>query len=146
MNQKTYSPKKSDIERKWYLISASDAPLGRVATLAAQLLLGKTKAQFAHHIDCGDFVIIINAGKLVVTGDKLNKKIYYRYSGYPSGLKSATLSEVMAKDSTRAIIQAVRGMLPDNKLRDGRLKRLKVYKSSQHSHDPQKPISLKVGK
>lgn len=145
MNQKTYSLKQAQIDRKWYIFSASDAPLGRVATLAAQYLLGKTKAQYSHHIDCGDFVIIINSDKLVVTGDKMDKKIYYRYSGYPSGLKSATLSEVIAKDSTKAVIQAVRGMLPDNKLRDGRLKRLKVYTGAEHPHDPQKPITLKVG-
>lgn len=143
---KTFSLKQNQIERKWYQISADEAPLGRVATLAAQLLLGKAKPQYSHHIDCGDFVVITNADKLKVTGDKMTKKKYYRYSGYPSGLKTATLGEVMAKDSTRAIIAAVRGMLPDNKLRDGRLKRLKVYQGSEHTHEAQNPLTIKVKK
>lgn len=145
---KTYSAKPSDVSRKWYVIDASEAPLGRVATQVAALLMGKGKPQFTKHIDCGDFVIIVNAGKLVATGDKLNKKIYYRHSGYPGGLKEATLAEKQAKDPTFAFTRAVRGMLPVNKLRDDRLKRLKVYADAQHQHAAQKPtpVSVKEGK
>jgi large subunit ribosomal protein L13 len=142
---KTYSAKPTDVERKWYVIDASEAPMGRLATTVAQLLTGKGKPQFTQHIDCGDFVIIINAEKTVVTGDKLNKKVYYRHSSYPGNLKQATLAEKMAKDPTFAIAHAVRGMLPVNKLRDGRLQRLKVYAGADHQHEAQKPqvISMK---
>lgn len=145
---KTYSAKPSDITRAWYVIDASEVPLGRLATRVATLLTGKTKPQFTSHIDCGDFVVVINADKLVVTGDKLNKKIYYRHSGFPGGIKDTTLSEKMAKDSTDVIYKAIRGMLPVNKLRDERLKRLKIYAGSEHNHDAQKPqtLSLKEGK
>ena len=145
---KTYSAKPADITRQWYVIDATEAPLGRLATRTAGLLMGKGKPQFTKHIDCGDFVVIINAANLVTTGDKLNKKIYYRHSGYPGGLKRATLTEKLAKDPTGAVTQAVRGMLPVNRLRDGRLKRLKVYADAEHQHAPQKPtvISLKEGK
>ncbi len=142
---KTFSAKPTDVTRKWYVLDASEAPLGRLATRAATLLTGKEKPTFTKHIDTGDYVIVINADKLVVTGNKRAGKMYYRHSGYPGGLKEATLQEVMDKDSTRAVIQAIRGMLPVNKLRDGRLLRLKVYKGAEHNHDPQKPtlISLK---
>jgi large subunit ribosomal protein L13 len=141
---KTYSAKPTDVERKWYLVDASEAPLGRLATNVAQLLTGKGKPQFTKHIDCGDFVVIINAGKTVTTGDKLNKKIYYRHSSHPGGLKQATLAEKMTKDPTFAITHAVRGMLPVNKLRDERLERLKVYAGNEHQHEAQKPMPLSV--
>lgn len=145
---KTYSAKPIDVERLWYVIDASEAPLGRVATQAAVLLIGKNKPQFTKHIDCGDYVIVINADQLVVTGDKLNTKMYHHHSGFPGGLKSLTLREVMEKNSTTAVIKAIRGMLPVNKLRDPRLARLKVYADAEHKHDPQKPkvISLKETK
>lgn len=145
---KTYSAKPTDVTREWYVLDASQAPLGRLATQAAQLLTGKGKPQFTHHIDTGDYVIIINADKLVVTGDKETKKVYYRHSGYPGGLKEATLREVMDKDSTLAIKHAIRGMLPVNKLRDERLARLKVYAGAEHQHEAQKPqtLSVKEGK
>lgn len=145
---KTFSAKPSDVTREWYVIDASDAPLGRIATQVATLLTGKGKPQFTHHIDCGDFVVIINSDKLVVTGNKLKDKMYYRHSGYPGGLREASLADKMEKDSTQVIIHAVRGMLPVNKLRDERLKRLKVYAGSEHTHAPQKPktLSLKEGK
>ena len=145
---KTYSAKPTDVERKWYVIDAADAPMGRIATEVAKLLTGKGKPQFTKHIDVGDFVIIINAANTVATGDKLNKKVYYRHSNYPGGLKSATLAEKMEKDPTFAITNAVRGMLPVNKLRDGRLARLKVYADANHNHEAQKPevISLKETK
>jgi large subunit ribosomal protein L13 len=145
---KTYSAKPSDITRKWYVLDASKAPVGRVATQAAKLLTGKDKPQFTQHIDCGDYVIVINAANLVVTGDKLNQKMYYHHSHFPGGLKEATLAEKMAKDPTEVLVHAIRGMLPVNKLRDGRLARLKVYADAEHKHEAQKPevISVKEGK
>lgn len=148
MSQKTFSAKPGDVTRKWYVVDASEAPLGRVATQIATLLMGKGKPQFTSHIDCGDFVVVINSDQLVVTGGKEEKKIYYRYSGYPGGLREDKLKDVISKDSSRAIFEAVRGMLPVNKLRDGRLARLKVYSDENHNHDAQKPekLSLKGAK
>jgi large subunit ribosomal protein L13 len=145
---KTYSAKSSDITRKWYVVDASEATLGRVATQVATLLTGKGKPQFTKHIDCGDFVVVINARNTKVTGGKETKKVYYRHSNYPGGLKDATFKEKMEKDPTFAITNAVRGMLPVNKLRDGRLQRLKVYEGSEHNHEAQKPsvISVKEAK
>jgi large subunit ribosomal protein L13 len=145
---KTYSAKPSDITRKWYVVDASEATLGRVATQVATLLTGKGKPQFTKHIDCGDFVVVINAKNTKVTGGKETKKVYYRHSNYPGGLKDATFKEKMEKDPTFAITNAVRGMLPVNKLRDGRLQRLKVYEGSEHNHEAQKPsvISVKEAK
>lgn len=141
---KTYSAKPTDVTRKWYVLDASEAPLGRVATLAATLLTGKGKPQFTHHIDCGDYVVIINADKLVVTGNKVEDKTYYRHSGFPGGLTETTLKKQMDTDSTAAVVKAVRGMLPVNKLRPGRLDRLKVYAGAEHGHEAQKPASLSV--
>lgn len=145
---KTYSAKPTDITRKWYVIDASEASLGRVATQVASLLIGKGKPMVTSHIDCGDFVIVINTDKLVVTGAKMEDKMYYRHSGFPGGLKETQLKDVITKDSTRAIYDAVRGMLPVNKLRDGRLQRLKLYAGAEHNHAPQKPeiLSLKGAK
>lgn len=145
---KTYSAKPTEVTRKWYVLDASKAPLGRVSTQAAKLLTGKDKPMFTQHIDCGDFVIIINASKTQVTGGKLDSKMYYRHSGYPGALKELTLREKMEKDPTHAITHAIRGMLPVNKLRDGRLARLKVYAGAEHNHEAQKPqvISVKEGK
>jgi large subunit ribosomal protein L13 len=143
---KTYSAKPTDVTRKWYVIDASEAALGRVSTRIATLLTGKEKPQFTQHIDCGDYVIVINADKLVATGNKLEKKMYYRHSNFPGGLKERTLSEQMAKDSTEVIVRAVRGMLPVNKLRDGRLARLKVYSGAEHQHEAQKPETLTLRK
>ncbi len=145
---KTYSAKPTDVNRVWYVIDAAEAPLGRLSTVIAELLIGKRKPMFTKHIDCGDYVVVINADKLVVTGDKLNKKMYYRHSHYPGGLKEATLQEKMDKDPTEVIVHAVRGMLPVNKLRDGRLERLKVYTGTDHKHEAQKPqaFSVKEGK
>lgn len=141
---KTFSLKPKDVTRKWYVIDASEAPLGRVATKAASLLLGKGKASVTPHVDGGDYVVIINAGKLVVTGNKLEKKLYYRHSHYPGGLKTASLKEKLEKDPTTVIYQAVRGMLPVNKLRDGRLARLKIYAGAEHNHEAQKPETLHI--
>lgn len=141
---KTYSAKPTDVVRKWYVLDASEAPLGRLATVAATLLTGKGKPQFTHHIDCGDYVIVINADKLVVTGNKAEAKVYYRHSGFPGGLTETQLKTQLVKDSTAIVTKAIRGMLPVNKLRPGRLDRLKVYAGSEHTHDPQKPEVLSV--
>ncbi len=136
---KTYSQKPAQISRMWYILDASEAPLGRVSTRAASLLIGKGKPTVTAHVDNGDYVVIINSKNLLVTGNKQDKKTYYHHSHYPGGIKAASLSEKMQKDSTEVIYSAIRGMLPVNKLRDGRLKRLKIYPGSEHSHDPQKP-------
>lgn len=145
---KTFSAKRSDVTRKWYVVDAGELPLGRLATQVATLLLGKGKPSFTHHVDVGDYVVVINSDKLVVTGQKETGKIYYRHSHYPGGIKQATLHEKKAKDSTLVIVQAVRGMLPANKLRPGRLERLKVYSGNEHNHNAQQPemLSLKEGK
>lgn len=141
---KTYSAKPSDVTRQWYVIDAAEAPLGRLATRVAQLLTGKGKPQFTKHIDTGDYVIIINASQTKVTGGKAEKKVYYRHSNYPGGLKEATFREKMDKDPTFAITNAIRGMLPVNKLRDERLKRLKVYAGAEHNHDAQQPVTISI--
>ena len=145
---KTYSAKPADVTRKWYVVDASSATLGRVATEVATLLTGKAKPQFTKHIDCGDFVVVINAKDLKVTGNKLTTKRYYHHSGFPGGLRERTLQEQMELDPTKVVEHAVRGMLPINKLRDERLKRLKIYAGSEHKHDPQQPevITLKEAK
>ncbi len=146
MSQKTYSAKPTDITRKWYVYDASQVPLGRLATEVATVLTGKKKAQFTSHIDCGDFAVVINADALVVTGDKRDKKIYYRHTGHPGGIKQRTLQEQLDIDAREVVIHAIYGMLPTNKLRDARLKRLKVYAGSTHDHAAQKPtvVDLKV--
>jgi large subunit ribosomal protein L13 len=145
---KTYSAKPGDVTRQWYVVDASEAPLGRLATRIATLLTGKGKPQFTKHIDCGDYVVVINAADLVATGNKQDKKIYYHHTGFPGGIKQATLAEKQAKDPTFAVTHAVRGMLPVNKLRDERLKRLKVYTGAEHQHEAQqpKPLSVKEAK
>jgi large subunit ribosomal protein L13 len=141
---KTYSAKPSEVTREWYVIDASDATLGRISTKIATLLTGKGKPMFTHHIDCGDHVIVINADNLVVTGNKLNDKMYYRHSQYPGSLKEATLADKMAKDSTDVIRLSVKGMLPKNKLVEPRLARLKIYAGSEHNHEAQKPQKVSV--
>ena len=141
---KTYSAKPSDVTRKWYVIDASEAPIGRVATQIATLLTGKGKPMFTHHIDVGDYVVVVNAANVKVTGPKMDAKMYYSHSGYPGGLTEATMREKLAKDPTSAIVHAVRGMLPINKLRTARLDRLKVYAGNEHNHEAQKPEKLSV--
>lgn len=137
--QKTYSAKPGDVTRTWHILDASQAPIGRIATVAATLLTGKGKPQFTKHIDTGDFVIVINTDQLVATGTKMRDKTYYRHTQYPGGIKQETLAEKMVKDSTDVLYKAIRGMLPVNKLRDARLARLKVYADDQHIHTAQKP-------
>ncbi|MEI7522206.1 MAG: 50S ribosomal protein L13 [Candidatus Saccharibacteria bacterium] len=141
---KTFSAKPADVTRKWYVVDASEVPLGRLATVTASLLLGKGKPTITSHVDGGDFVIVINSDQLVVTGNKLHDKMYYHHSHYPGGLTETRLSDKIAKDSTTVIQKAVRGMLPSNKLRDGRLQRLKVYTGSEHQHEAQKPVTMSL--
>ena len=141
---KTFSQKPADVTRKWYVIDASQAPLGRVSTMAARLLIGKDKPTVSAHVDGGDFVIITNAAQLKVTGNKLKAKIYYRHSGYPGNIRQRTLEEQLTIDPTTVILKAVRGMLPVNKLRPGRLARLKIYASEEHEHEAQKPETLSL--
>ena len=141
---KTYSAKPSDITRTWYVVDASEAPLGRVATKVATLLTGKDKPMFTKHIDCGDYVIVVNAKDLKVTGDKLQQKMYYRHSGFPGGLTETKLADKMASDPTEVLMHAIRGMLPVNKLRDERLMRLKIYAGDDHKHEAQKPVTISV--
>lgn len=141
---KTYSAKPTDVTRTWYVVDASEVPLGRLATVVAKLLMGKGKPMFTKHIDCGDYVVVINASNLVVTGNKMEDKIYYKYSGFPGGLRETSLKDQMAKDSTIVIQKAVRGMLPVNKLRSDRLLRLKIYEGAEHQHEAQKPQVISV--
>lgn len=143
---KTYSAKPTDVTRAWYVIDAQEVPLGRMATRIATLLTGKEKPQFTQHIDCGDFVIVINAASLVTTGTKTKDKIYYHYSGFPSGLRERSLEEQITIDPTVVVEKAVRGMIPVNKLRPARLQRLKIYAGSEHNHEAQKPILLSLKK
>ncbi len=141
---KTYSAKPTEVTRNWYVVDAAGQTLGRLATQIATKLTGKDKPMYTSHIDCGDFVVVINSDKLVVTGNKLADKRYYHHTGYTGGIKEITLEAQMAKDSTKVIENAVAGMLPKNKLRDERLKRLKVYATEQHPHAPQQPKQLEM--
>jgi len=141
---KSFVLKPADVTRKWIVIDASEAPLGRVATLIASRLMGKYQPQYTPHVDSGDQVIVINAGKLVVTGNKLEDKKYYHYSGFPGGMKEKTLQNVMNDNPIFAIENAVKGMLPKNKLQDDRLARLKVYVDENHKHEAQQPQKLGV--
>ncbi len=143
---KTFTQKTTEVTRKWVVVDASTAPLGRVATTAAKYLIGKHKPTYTAHVDAGDYVVVINAGKLVVTGNKLEDKTYYRHTGYPGGIKQRTLAQQMAIDPTKVIVDAVSGMLPKNKLIDGRLKRLKVFSGEDHTHAPQNPVNIEVEK
>jgi len=134
---KTYSPKAKDIEREWWVIDAADRTLGRIATQVAYLLMGKHKPIYASHTDTGDYVVVINAAKVKVTGKKAEQKIYYRHSGYPGGLKSQRFEELFGKDPSRVIELAVKGMLPHNRLGRAMFKKLKVYPGNEHPHQAQ---------
>ena len=140
---KTYSQKASEIDRKWWLIDATTLPLGKLAVVIADKLMGKSKVTYTPHIDNGDYVVVINAKDIVVTGDKMVQKKYYRHSGYPGGLKELKLEEVLEKDPSRVIREAVKGMLPKNKLASERLKRLRVFEGSEHAHTAQNPKEIK---
>jgi large subunit ribosomal protein L13 len=134
---KTYSPKAKDIEREWWVIDARDKALGRMATQVANLLMGKHKPIYAPHIDTGDYVVVINAAKVKVTGKKAKQKMCYRHSGYPGGLKSQRFEELFGKDPGRVIELAVKGMLPQNRLGRAMLKKLKIYPGNEHPHQAQ---------
>jgi large subunit ribosomal protein L13 len=134
---KTYSTKAADVEREWHVIDASGQVLGRLATQVAHRLMGKHKPMFTRTLDTGDYVIVINADKVLVTGDKAKQKVYYRHSGYPGGLKSVTLEKMMQAHSTRVIEHAVKGMLPHNRMGARMLKKLRVYAGDSHPHQIQ---------
>lgn len=144
VNAKTFSQKTADVSREWFLVDAAELPLGRIATIVANKLIGKSKPTYTPHIDGGDYVVVINAKNLVVTGDKETGKIYYRHSGFPGGIKDATLAEVREKYPERIIEKAVQGMLPKNKLSAGRMARLKVFPGAEHAHTAQTPKKVEV--
>lgn len=136
---RTFTPKTGQVQRDWLVIDATDVVLGRLASHAAALLRGKHKATFANHVDVGDFVVIINADKVALTGQKLQKKMAYRHSGYPGGLKAVSYAELLEKNPVRAVEKAVRGMLPKNTLGRQQLAKLKVYAGAEHPHAAQQP-------
>jgi large subunit ribosomal protein L13 len=136
---RTYTPKAGEIQREWLVIDATDVVLGRLASHAAALLRGKHKPAFANHVDTGDFVIIVNAEKVALTGQKLEKKMAYRHSGYPGGLTAVPYGELMEKNPVRAVEKAIRGMLPKNSLGRQQLSKLKVYRGAEHPHAAQQP-------
>jgi large subunit ribosomal protein L13 len=137
MNKKTYLPKQDAVERKWHLIDANGKVLGRLAVEIAEILRGKNKVFYTNHIDCGDFVVVVNARKIVLTGKKLDQKTYFTYSGYPGGAKLTPYSVLMEKSPEKALLAAVKGMLPKNKLADRQITRLKVFKEDRHTHSAQ---------
>lgn len=140
---KTYSQKSSEISREWWLIDASTMPLGKLAVVIADKLMGKSKVTFTPHIDNGDYVVVINAKNLKVTGAKMTDKKYYRHSGFPGGLTELKLEEVLEKDPSLAIREAVKGMLPKNKLSSDRLARLRIFEGAEHAHTAQNPKEIK---
>lgn len=140
--QKTYYPKPGDFERKWYLVDATDRSLGRLASRIVKVLLGKTKPRYTPGVDMGDFVVVVNADKVAVTGNKLDEKFYYRYSGYPGGLKKLTMRQQLAKAPERLIRAAVWGMLPHNRMGRKIIKHLKIYAGEGHPHQAQQPEPL----
>ena len=140
---KTYSQKASEVKRDWWVIDASIMPLGKLAVVIADKLMGKSKVTYTPHIDNGDYVVVINASKVMVTGDKMTGKKYYRHSGYPGGLKELKLEEVLEKNPARVISEAVKGMLPKNKLAAERMKRLRVFAGAEHTHTAQNPKEIK---
>jgi large subunit ribosomal protein L13 len=144
MTVRTFSPKAADVQRQWHVIDASDIVLGRLASQAAILLRGKHKAIFAPHVDTGDFVIIVNAAKVALTGNKLADKRAYRHSGYPGGLRAVAYSDLMDKSPERAVTKAVKGMLPKNSLGRQMLSKLKVYAGPEHPHQAQKPVPYEI--
>ncbi len=141
---KTFMQRKEDVQREWFLVDATGKTLGRLASEIAKILMGKHKPTCTPHVDGGDFVVVVNAEKIHATGKKLDKKIYYKHTGYPGGLKETTLREMLQKKPEEVIRLAVRGMLPKNKLRDRRMKRLKVYAGPEHPHKAQNPKPLEL--
>jgi large subunit ribosomal protein L13 len=143
---RTHAVKASEIERGWLVVDAQGKTLGRLATEIAAVLMGKHKAQFSRHLDVGDFVVVVNAEKIVVSGNKLTQKFYYRHSGYPGGFRSVSLRDMLAKHPDRVITHAVKGMVPRNRLGVSMLRKLKVYAGPEHPHAAQKPRPFQVGR
>jgi large subunit ribosomal protein L13 len=143
---RTYNAKPGEVERRWYVVDADGQTLGRLATRIADTLRGKGKAQYTPHVDTGDFVVVVNAEKVRVTGNKLDQKRYYRHSGYPGGLRSRSLREQLERRPTEVIRKAVKGMLPKNRLARKQLNKLKVYAGPDHPHEAQAPQPLEVGR
>ena len=141
---RTYQATAQDRERVWYVVDAENKTLGRLATQIANVLRGKRKPTYTPHVDVGDFVIVVNAEKVAVTGDKREKKLYWRHSGYPGGIRSRTLGDMLEKRPEEVIRKAVKGMLPRNRLARAQLRKLKVYAGSEHPHQAQKPEQLKI--
>lgn len=141
---KTFVTKPADIERRWYVIDAEGQTLGRLASQIAAILRGKHKPIFSPSVDCGDFVIVVNAEKIAVTGQRMEKKMYYRHSGYPGGLRELTLRQQLEKHPTRPLELAVRGMLPKNRLGRKMIKKLKVYAGPEHPHEAQQPQVMEL--
>ena len=144
MTVRTYTPKAGDAQRQWLVIDATDVVLGRLASQVAVMMRGKHKATFAPHVDMGDFVVVINADKVALTGAKLEQKRAYRHSGYPGGLKSRTYAEMLDKHPAKAVEKAVRGMLPKNSIGRAQLSKLKVYAGAEHPHQAQKPQPFEI--
>lgn len=140
---KTYSQKASEIKRDWWLVDASTLPLGKLAVIITDKLMGKSKVSYTPHIDNGDYVVVTNAKLIQVTGNKMTQKMYYRHSGFPGGLKELKLEEVIEKNPSVAIREAVKGMLPKNKLAADRLARLKIFDGAEHAHTAQNPKEIK---
>ncbi|NHC14973.1 50S ribosomal protein L13 [Motilibacter deserti] len=141
---RTYTPKPGEVQRQWHVIDATDVVLGRLASQTAKLLRGKHKPTFAPHVDTGDFVVIINAGKVALTGSKREQKMAYSHSGFPGGLKATPYTELLSKDPRKAVEKAVRGMLPHNSLGRQQLKKLKVYAGPEHPHVSQQPQPYEI--
>jgi large subunit ribosomal protein L13 len=141
---KTYKAKPGEVTREWYLVDAEGQTLGRLATLIADTLRGKRKTRYTPHVDTGDFVVVVNAEKIAVTGSKLDQKMYYRHSGYPGGLKERTLREQLERRPTEVLRKAVKGMLPKNRLAAQQLTKLKIYAGPDHPHGPQNPRPLNL--
>jgi len=139
MNNTTHSVKAKEIEKKWYVIDAENKPLGRVASEVAKLLKGKHKPTYSTHLDCGDNVIVLNSDKIVLTGNKLNQKVYRHHSGYVGGMKETPYKDLMANNSDKALLLAIKGMLPKNSLGRTLLTNVRVFKGSEHNHEAQKP-------
>jgi large subunit ribosomal protein L13 len=139
---KTYQAKKEEIDHKWYVVNAEGKVLGRLSTELAKILKGKNKPTYTPHVDTGDFVVVVNAGKVTLTGKKLKDKIYYHHTGYPGGIKEMSAEKLLAKKPTEMIRMAVRGMLPKNSLGRQMLRKLKIYAGPNHPHEAQRPIPL----
>ena len=141
---KTKSYKNTDLDKKWLLLDARDETLGRLSSKIASILMGKNKAQYTPHNDLGDYVVVVNAKKIRVTGNKDIQKKYYKHTGYPGGLKSSTFSEIIEKNPENVILKAVKGMLPKNKLSNSMISKLKVYEGDNHPHAGQNPIKIEL--